>query len=389
MSDNKFKGIRYHKQINLGKFLRLNISKTGIGLSVGIRGLRYTRGSSGTFLTVGLPGSGLRYQKKLSNKKGFLFSSLKKLRPGQKDQAVSALSQNVLPEEDLPELPKPGLFAPRWEKDMFKGVEAYHEDDLEAAIEHLQSAVTDEEADLGAKILLAFLLIEHDTTADRGEAIGLLEEVVTTDEEFPTPILETYMQEVEIDIAITPQVEVTLPISDGLAPTLLLVELYQEEREMQHAIGLLEEVDEVVAAGNNNHHNQILTLSLAELYFVTQNYQAVINTIQPPETVEDDIILGILFFYGRALQEQNLHTGAIKIFNKSLKRKRGLNSDLLHACRLWRAMSFLKTNQKARSRKELERILAEGANDQIRQATLQALQRFWPQEFQTASSGLT
>ena len=81
------KGVRYQKRIRLGKFLAFNISKSGVGLSVGVRGLRYTVGPTGSYMTVGLPGSGIRYQRKVSDRKGFRFSSLAGLLPGREDDA--------------------------------------------------------------------------------------------------------------------------------------------------------------------------------------------------------------------------------------------------------------------------------------------------------------
>ena len=371
------KGLRYQKRIDIGQFFRLNISKTGVGLSIGLPGLRYSRGPSGTYLTAGIPGTGLSYRVKLSDKKGFQYASLKRLKPGQRGKAEAAPASQAQPVE----VDKPGLFAPKWEKALFKGVEAYREGELEEAMAHLRTAAVDEEADLGAMILLAFLLAESEAAAEQEEAISLLERVVSSDAVFPTPMLERYMPGMTVDIAITPYVAVSLPLTDGLAATLLLVELYQEGEEVEKAIELLEELDEIIAVGNENRHNQVLVLSLAELYLMTKNYQAIIDKVHLPETIDDDVRSGLAFFYARALQEQNLHSAAIQVFSQHLKRKKGLNADLLQASRLWRAMSFLKTNQKSRARTELEKILAEASSLETKRATWQVLRFFWPEDF--------
>jgi hypothetical protein len=60
-------GFRFQKRIPLGHFLRVNLSKGGGSLSVGVRGLRATFGRRGTRLTAGLPGSGLSYSTSLSS----------------------------------------------------------------------------------------------------------------------------------------------------------------------------------------------------------------------------------------------------------------------------------------------------------------------------------
>jgi hypothetical protein len=57
-------GFRYYKRVNLGGGFHLNFSKTGVGISDGVPGARYSVHSSGrTVKTVGLPGTGLYYRK--------------------------------------------------------------------------------------------------------------------------------------------------------------------------------------------------------------------------------------------------------------------------------------------------------------------------------------
>ena len=62
-------GLRFHKVFSLGGLLRLNISKTGIGVGVGPKGFGLSIGSKGIRSSVGIPGSGLSYQDTTSWKK--------------------------------------------------------------------------------------------------------------------------------------------------------------------------------------------------------------------------------------------------------------------------------------------------------------------------------
>lgn len=62
-------GLRFRKVLSLGGLLRLNISKTGIGVGVGPRGFSLSIGSKGIRKSVGIPGSGLSYQDTTSWKK--------------------------------------------------------------------------------------------------------------------------------------------------------------------------------------------------------------------------------------------------------------------------------------------------------------------------------
>ncbi|MGI6170048.1 MAG: DUF4236 domain-containing protein, partial [Christensenellales bacterium] len=57
-------GLRFRKSIKLGKLFKLNLSKSGVGVSTGIKGLRFGVSPKGrkTF-TAGIPGTGIYYQK--------------------------------------------------------------------------------------------------------------------------------------------------------------------------------------------------------------------------------------------------------------------------------------------------------------------------------------
>lgn len=54
-------GIRFQKSINLGP-VRLNLSKSGVGVSVGVKGVRVSRTAKGKYRkTVSIPGTGISY----------------------------------------------------------------------------------------------------------------------------------------------------------------------------------------------------------------------------------------------------------------------------------------------------------------------------------------
>ena len=55
-------GFRFRKSISVGKFGRINISKSGIGYSVGTKGLRFTKTATGkNRTTASIPGTGISY----------------------------------------------------------------------------------------------------------------------------------------------------------------------------------------------------------------------------------------------------------------------------------------------------------------------------------------
>ena len=63
-------GLYFRKSVNLGGGLRLNFSKSGIGLSGGVKGARISTGPRGTYMNLSIPGTGIGYRTKIggSNK---------------------------------------------------------------------------------------------------------------------------------------------------------------------------------------------------------------------------------------------------------------------------------------------------------------------------------
>lgn len=63
-------GFRFRKSIRVGKYFRVNVSKSGIGYSIGKRGARITVSANGRKTgTVGIPGTGITYSKTLGGGK--------------------------------------------------------------------------------------------------------------------------------------------------------------------------------------------------------------------------------------------------------------------------------------------------------------------------------
>ena len=61
--------LRFNRRIRIAPGISLNLSKSGIGASIGPRGAKINVSSRGVYGNVGLPGTGLAYREKL-NKRG-------------------------------------------------------------------------------------------------------------------------------------------------------------------------------------------------------------------------------------------------------------------------------------------------------------------------------
>lgn len=59
---------RFRKVVSLGRFLKINLSKTGVSASVGRPGATLNVRKDRVDGTVGVPGTGLSYRERLANR---------------------------------------------------------------------------------------------------------------------------------------------------------------------------------------------------------------------------------------------------------------------------------------------------------------------------------
>lgn len=81
-------GVRFNKSIKIGKYLRLNVSKSGISATVGKKGASVNIGSKGTYVNLspaaaGVSGTGVSYRKKIA---GGYANNKKKTKKNTKDE---------------------------------------------------------------------------------------------------------------------------------------------------------------------------------------------------------------------------------------------------------------------------------------------------------------
>lgn len=86
-------GFRFKKSFNLGKGLKINLSKHGIGYSVGTKGVRVTKTAKGTTRkTLTLPGTGLSY---VTESKSDKDKKITKDRESIKDKSFDEIVDNI------------------------------------------------------------------------------------------------------------------------------------------------------------------------------------------------------------------------------------------------------------------------------------------------------
>lgn len=83
-------GFRFRKSIPIGKHFRINLSKSGVGYSLGVKGARFTKTANGkNRTTLSVPGTGISYTTESK-------AHTSKKKPSKKknvDQAASAKQQ--------------------------------------------------------------------------------------------------------------------------------------------------------------------------------------------------------------------------------------------------------------------------------------------------------
>lgn len=86
-------GLRYRKSVKLGPF-RVNLSKSGVGWSVGNKYARYTRkANGGTRVTTTLPGTGISHVEELGRPSGESRAQERPLPPKEPDYLIAGQSK--------------------------------------------------------------------------------------------------------------------------------------------------------------------------------------------------------------------------------------------------------------------------------------------------------
>ena len=58
---------RFRKRISFGKFIKLNVSKSGVSTTFGVKGLSYNFGKKGVYRNLSIPGTGFYSRDKIRN----------------------------------------------------------------------------------------------------------------------------------------------------------------------------------------------------------------------------------------------------------------------------------------------------------------------------------
>jgi tetratricopeptide (TPR) repeat protein len=333
-------GFRFYKSVSVGKGVRLGVSKSGLGVSAGVPGARYSVHSSGrTRKSAGIPGSGLRYDSQGSLKKG---QSRSPQRSAAQAEPVAAA---------LPQLKAP-LLAPKSEKSYVKGLNAFLRQEFSGALGFFREAATLDRAAVSAWL---FAGVCSNNVGDGENAITWFEGVVQADAPLPDALMIKYVPPgaFQTSLLITPSVTVEVPF-DSLGAALILAECYQNSGNSEKAIGMVENLVGLVP------ESPPLCLSLAELYHESEMWEE-LATMPTKIENKDDLSAEVLRYKARGLRERGLYEGALELLREALKSKKR-HPDILKAVRYERGITYEAMGKKPQARKDFERLFAEDSS---------------------------
>jgi tetratricopeptide (TPR) repeat protein len=243
---------------------------------------------------------------------------------------------------------KPGLFAPKHEKEFYKGLQAYVKGNTEEArVLFARASANDESGRVVADDMLAGIVSA--TTGKLDEAIPYLEKVVSSDMELPDELITKYLAGGGIAVSVTERVKVAVEWS-SLAAALTLVECYQALGRTDEAIGVLQQLAD-------EEPDPALILSLCDLYAQTAAWDEIVDAAAGMAN-EDDVTLEIRLLQARALREQGMDEAALGVYKDALRSKKR-DPELLKEARYGRGKLLLDRGKPAQAMKDLQTVYAE------------------------------
>ena len=325
---------RFFRRVRIAPGVHLNLSKGGVSISAGPRGLKTTVGTSGRRFTAGIPGTGLHHTKAV--------------KPGRSgSRAAGAIARSPERAEPIRSGFWRNLGTSAEEKAFIEGDNAMARGDDQAAAGYLAKARGLPDADFLAGMML---IGEHRWD----EAALLLRSAYEAEAELGR-LFGKYGVNVRAGLAISDEISVQVG-ADRIGVLLCLTEVYQGLNRQADAIACLEELLRL------DGDDVVVQLSLAEFLMETRpasqdRCHQVVSLTQETENVSE-LHAALLLYRGQALRDLGLPTAARDALTAGLRRRKDRHPEILNALRYERALVYLELKQKQRARSELETLYA-------------------------------
>lgn len=340
--------LRFRRSMKLGGGLRFSVSKTGLGLSAGVRGARYSVHTSGrTTRSVGIPGTGVGYVSQSGGGSG------RRSRGSPQSRGAVAPDRSGPTQAQLAALlPKPGLFAGRADRDYYAGVQAYVREDFDAALRAFDAASLADSQVPSAHLFAATCASILERPGE--EAIRHLEAVVGSEEPMPDRMQAKYLPlapgSLTLQVKITDHIQAAAAF-DAIGATLALAERYQDTGRLEEAIGLVQQLHDTAPDDPG------IRLSLADLLYADGDYEGTLEVASGAAN-DSDLGVSLLHLRGAAMAALGHTDGALEAFREALSKTADRDPDLLKVVRYDRALTFTSAGQAAKAKADFERIYA-------------------------------
>jgi len=327
-------GFRARKSIKIIPGVRMTVTPRGMSVSAGVRGARVTAHTSGRVTrTVGIPGTGISHVSTSTT-----TSRARATGQGRPSAPRAAAGHPQAPRPQT--APKPGMFAPKWEKELHKiTVAAPDLDALPRVGDNYPEA-----RPITALLEAAFSAIPR---GDYGRAVGLLTWLTDTgNDPAASAFLQKFLPHLAIDLPIAEGITVSLPPSRDLIG-LMLAEALQAAGDLPAAAVVVEQLEP----------SSIAAVSLAELYAGQGLWDAVVE-LTNGITNEDEPSTYLLIQRGIALRKQGFPDASREALKEAL-RIRSRPAALRHLALIERAQTYIAEGKRALGRKDFEKVLAE------------------------------
>ena len=329
-------GFRMRRSFSIVPGVRVNLSGRSVGLTVGGKCARTTLNSrTGTHTSVSLPGTGLSYTT--------AHRRVAKPAAGPpRSRQVAAPPPTVAPRQPVapsPQPVRPGLLAPRGEKELFQALESGRYGDLEG--------IASRHPELRRTCMVVDAFKRRDSPETHRAIRAMWEELWASGyEPEADAFLQKYASASHCTVNLAPGISATLPLS-RTSMGLVLAEYRQEDGDLVEAAAVVESLQPSAVAA----------VSLAELYGLLERWQEVVD-LTDNVTDRDDLSIFLLVQRGAALRELRHFDAAREVFKAALARRSG-PAELRHHALLERGLTYVAEGKRAMARKDFEKILAE------------------------------
>lgn len=317
--------LRFRRSIKILPGVRLNFSKSTMGLSLGVPGARISVNTRGdVYTSAGIPGTGIYSVERTSLRKG----------RGRKRSA-----KNLEPVTLTEFVPPPGLFTPRRQRALYKALQRGTVEALEA----LAKKFPDIEY-----ICDAFALPRH-LMSGSNDLEGLTAKAAkvwaTRAELDRSWMFSHHAKAYEVNVKVAPGVDVPMQFSLQVLGHMYIELLQLDERYTE----ALEVAESLIP-------DQISALAVCENEVQLRRWRDVLATTEDVENVDDATAL-LLIFRAIALREEGMLDAAIESLRLARSSKKR-HEDILNKALYERSFIYEKQGKKALARKDLEKIIA-------------------------------